>query len=58
MSILYRPSKANLVVDALSRLSMRNTARVKGKKGSYPKVCKDMHALESDLWIPHKEEWW
>lgn len=33
MSILYHPVKANVVVDALSRLSMGSIARVKeGKK--------------------------
>ena len=33
MSILYHPSKANVVTDALSRLSMGSTSHVEEKKG-------------------------
>ena len=32
MSILYHPGKANVVVDALSRLSTRSTTHVKEEK--------------------------
>ncbi|KAH0633253.1 hypothetical protein KY284_036039 [Solanum tuberosum] len=42
MSILYHPSKANVVVDALSTLSMGNTAHVEEKKRE---LAKDVHRL-------------
>ncbi|KAH0780669.1 hypothetical protein KY290_000267 [Solanum tuberosum] len=42
MSILYHPSKANVVVDALSRLSMRSTTHFEeGKK----ELAKEVHRL-------------
>ncbi|WMV38444.1 hypothetical protein MTR67_031829 [Solanum verrucosum] len=42
MSILYHPGKANVVVDALSRLSMDSTSHVEeGKK----ELAKEVHRL-------------
>ncbi|KAH0712585.1 hypothetical protein KY289_008544 [Solanum tuberosum] len=43
MSILYHPGKANVVVDALSRLSMGSTAHVDEEKRE---LAKDVHRLE------------
>ena len=42
MSILYHPSKANGIVDALSRLSMGSISHVKEKKRE---LAKDVHRL-------------
>ena len=42
MSILYRPGKSNVVVDALSMLSMGSTSRVEEGKSE---LAKDMHRL-------------
>ena len=42
MSILYHPGKANVVVDALSRLSTRSTTHVKEEKRE---LDKDVHRL-------------
>ncbi|KAH0715068.1 hypothetical protein KY284_007973 [Solanum tuberosum] len=42
MSILYHPGKANVVVDALSRLSMGSTAHVDEEKRE---LAKDVHRL-------------
>ena len=42
MSTLYYPGKANLVVEALSRLSMGSTAHVQEKKRD---LSKDVHRL-------------
>ena len=42
MSILYHPDKANVVVDALSRLSMGSTAYVEKEKRE---LAKDVHRL-------------
>ena len=38
MSIFYHPSKGNVVVDALSRLSMGVPPMLKKKRGSYIKM--------------------
>ena len=40
MSILYHPGKANVVVDALSRLSMGSNTRVEEEKRE---LAKDVH---------------
>ncbi|WMV08666.1 hypothetical protein MTR67_002051 [Solanum verrucosum] len=42
MSILYHPSKANVVVDALSRLSMGSSAHIKEEK---KELAKDVQRL-------------
>nr|WMB97139.1 hypothetical protein [Solanum aethiopicum] len=42
MSILYHPGKANVVADALSRLSMRSTTHVKEEKRE---LAKEVHRL-------------
>uniref|UniRef100_M1BW27 Gag-pol polyprotein n=1 Tax=Solanum tuberosum TaxID=4113 RepID=M1BW27_SOLTU len=42
MSFLYHPDKANIVVDALSRLSMGSVAHVEDEKKEL--VC-DVHRL-------------
>ena len=42
MSILYHPGKANVVADALSRLSMGSTAHVEEEKRQ---LAKDVHRL-------------
>ena len=42
MSILYHPSKANVVDDALSMLSMGSTAHVEEEK---MELAKDVHKL-------------
>ena len=42
MSILYNPSKDNVVVDALIRLSMGSTAHVEEE---YREFSQDMHRL-------------
>ena len=42
MSILYHPGKANVVVDALSRLSMGSIAHFEKDK---KELAKDMHRL-------------
>ena len=40
MIVLYHPSKANLVVDSLSHLSMENVSHVEESKRNY---VKDVH---------------
>ena len=55
MSILYNPSKANVVVDALSKLSMGSTTHVKEQKRELAQDCTYLHVWESNLWIPKKE---
>ena len=42
MSVHYHPEKANVVADALIRLSMRNIAHVKDKR---KELVKDVHRL-------------
>ena len=42
MSILYHPGKANVVDDALSRLSMGSTTHVEEEKRE---LAKDVHRL-------------
>ncbi|WMV46834.1 hypothetical protein MTR67_040219 [Solanum verrucosum] len=42
MSILYHPSKANVVADCLSRLSMGSTAHVEEERRE---LAKDVHRL-------------
>ena len=42
MSILYHPGKANVLVDALSRLSMGSTSHVKEEK---KELANDVHRL-------------
>ena len=42
MSILYHPRKSNVVVDALSRLSMGSTIHVEEEKRE---LAKDVHIL-------------
>ena len=44
MSILYNPDKANVVNDALSRLSMDTTTHVEEEKRE---LAEDMHRLAS-----------
>ena len=46
MSILNHPSKANIVVEALSRLSMGVLPMLKKKRGSLLKICRDLHDWE------------
>lgn len=41
MSVLYHPRKANMVVDALCRLSMGSVARVEDDK----ELVRDVHTL-------------
>ncbi|KAH0682820.1 hypothetical protein KY285_022215 [Solanum tuberosum] len=43
MSILYHPGKANVVVDALSRLSMGSTTQFEEDKKELPRMCIDSH---------------
>ena len=43
MSVHYHPEKANVVADALIRLSMRNIAHVKDKR---KELVKDVHRLD------------
>ena len=52
MSILYHPSKANVVADALRRLSIGSTAHVKEEKRELDKDVTNIHAYELYLWIP------
>ena len=49
MNVHYHPGKANIVVDALSRMSMRSTSYVEdGKK----KLVKDVHRLSRlGVWL-------
>ena len=42
MSVLYHPSKVNIVTDALSRLSMGSVALVEKEKKEY---VRDVHRL-------------
>ena len=53
MSILYQPGKANVVVDALTRLSIGSIAHVEEENRELAKYV-HMHALESQIWIPKK----
>ncbi|KAH0658081.1 hypothetical protein KY289_026829 [Solanum tuberosum] len=48
MSILYHPGKANVVVDALSRLSMGSTAHVKEEKRELAKVSEVKEKKDHD----------
>ena len=58
MSILYHLHKANVVVDALSRLSMRSTAHVEEEKRELDKYDNSLACWESNLCIPLKKEEW
>jgi len=42
MSVLYHPGKANVVVDALSRLEMGNVAHIDEEK---KELVRDIHRL-------------
>ena len=42
MSVLYHPGKANVVADALSRLSMRSTSHIEDSK---KELVRDVHRL-------------
>ena len=64
MSVLYHPSKANVVADALSRLSMGSVAHVEDSK---KKLAQEIHYLarlgvrlvdaeEGDLWVQSSSE--
>ena len=44
VSILYHPVKANVIVDALRRLSMSTTAHLNKEKKELAKKCLDLHA--------------
>ena len=59
MSILYHISKANVVIDPMSRLSKRSNTHVeKGKRKNWPKMCTNLHDLEPGYWITIKVELW
>ena len=49
MSILYHPGKANVVVDALSRLSMSSIAHGEEEKRELAKYVQRLDGWESDL---------
>ena len=43
MSVLYHPGKANVVVDALSRMTMASVSQPKEEK---KEIVKDVHRLD------------
>ena len=54
MSILYHPGKANVVVDAVTRLSMGSTAHVEEEERNFAKdvhslVCLGVQLMDSEL---------
>ena len=58
MSILYNPSKANIVFDALSRLSMASTAYFEIDMKELARLGTDLNDWEFIYWIPQIEEEW
>ena len=56
MSILYHPSKNNVVVDALSKLSTGSTSHVEEGKRELAKDVRTLACWESYLWITRSKD--
>ena len=64
MSVLYHPSKANVVADALSRLSMNSVAHIENDKKLVQKVHQLAHlgvhlvdSVKGSVWVQNSSEY-